>query len=114
MDAPRKSDGQHAPETPKTNARTTASIFHFNSHIGDAGATPDPSLQCHDSANQCCAAYGWHREKDSPGRRIPPPQILRVSVHQVVRQTICQERRAKSRNAGCYPLIESDFVSAGV
>jgi hypothetical protein len=100
MDAPRKSDGKHAPETPKTNARTTASIFHCNSHMSDAGAMPEPSPQCHDSANQCCAAYGWHSEKDSSWRRIPPPQILRVSVHQgVLRQTVCQERRPMSRNA---------------
>jgi hypothetical protein len=28
--------------------------------MGDAGATPESSLQCHDDANQCCAAYGWH------------------------------------------------------
>jgi hypothetical protein len=53
MDAPRNSDGKHAPETPKTNARTPASIFHFNSHMGDAGATPESPLHCHDDANQC-------------------------------------------------------------
>ncbi len=46
IDAPRNSDGKHAPETPKTNARRPASIFHFNSHMGDAGATPESSLQC--------------------------------------------------------------------
>ena len=70
MDAPRNSDGQHAPETPKTNTRTPASIFHFNSTwatpalrpISRSNATP---LQRHDDANQCCAVYGWHREKDS-------------------------------------------------
>jgi hypothetical protein len=28
--------------------------------MGDAGATPESSLQCHDDANQCCAVYGWH------------------------------------------------------
>ena len=31
--------------------------------MGDACATPDPSPQCHDSANQCSAAYGWYRRK---------------------------------------------------
>jgi hypothetical protein len=31
MDAPRNSDGQHAPEAPETNTRTPASIFHVNS-----------------------------------------------------------------------------------
>lgn len=50
MDAPRNSDGQHAPETPKTNTRTPASIFHFNSRMGDARATPDQSQQCHAAA----------------------------------------------------------------
>jgi hypothetical protein len=60
MDAPRNSDGKHAPEAPTTNARGPASIFHFNSHMGDAGATPEPSLRCHDDANQRCAEYGWH------------------------------------------------------
>src|SRR6266403_1988527 len=60
VDAPRNSDGKHAPETPTTNARRPASIFHFNSHLGDAGATPESSLQCNHNANQCCAVYGWH------------------------------------------------------
>jgi len=50
MDAPRNGDGQHAPETPKTNTRTPASILHFNSRMGDARATPEPSQQCHSAA----------------------------------------------------------------
>jgi len=78
VDAPRNGDGKHAPETPTTNARRPASIFHFNSHMGDAGATPETSRQRHDHANQCSAVYGWHWEKDSSGRRISVPQILRL------------------------------------
>src|SRR3984885_15679554 len=60
IDAPRNGEGKHAPETPTTNPPRPPSIFHFNSHMGDAGATPESSLQCHDDANQCCAVYGWH------------------------------------------------------
>ena len=59
VDAPRNGDGKHAPETPTTNARRPASIFHFNSHMS-AGATPESSLQRSDDTHQCCAVYGWH------------------------------------------------------
>jgi hypothetical protein len=41
MDAPRKSDGKHAPETPKTNARRPASIFHFNSICATPALRPN-------------------------------------------------------------------------
>jgi hypothetical protein len=50
MDAPRNSDGQHAPEAPETNTRTPASIFHVNS----IWATPAlrPNRRCNATMTQ--------------------------------------------------------------
>jgi len=101
MDAPRKSDGQHAPETPKTNARTTASIFHFNSHIGDAGATPDPSPQCTTAQTSAVHHTAGIEKKTHPcgdflRHRFSGLAFIKWSL----RQTVCQESGLRAETLG--------------
>jgi hypothetical protein len=54
IDAPRNSDGKHAPETPTTNARRPASIFHFGSPIW-ATLVLRPNRRCHATTTQTSA-----------------------------------------------------------
>ena len=87
MDAPRNSDAQHAPEAPKTNTRTPASIFHFNSIWATPVLRPNSrtSQQCHAAA--------------MPQRRNP---------------VLCNIRPASRKRLICQRTIRNRFKSIAV
>jgi hypothetical protein len=100
MDAPRKSDGQHAPETPKPNARRPASIFHFNSIW--AALALRPNRRCNATTPQTSAVQhtaGIEKKTHAGGKFRRHKSSGLAFIKWSLRQTVCQERRPMSRNA---------------
>ena len=108
MDAPRESDGQHAPETPKANASRPAFIFHFNSiratlalrpnHRRNATTTQTSAVQHTAGIEKKTHLEGEFRRHKSSGlaahQVVPPPNcLLREAGYEPKRWVMSADRK---------------------